>query len=158
MSAPGMSAPGMNSMSTAPTAHPSPHRHRVGLAALAFGLCGGPFAWAVQFNVNYALASHACFPAIAPRGAPLPGWAGVSTVMLAINVVALVIALLALVVAWRAWQATREEHRGGSRHLLEAGEGRSRFLAACGAMAAAGFFVAMIFNTAALIWVPQCTG
>ena len=88
----------------------------------------------------------------------LPGWEGVSTVMLAINVVALVIALAALGVSWRAWRATRVEHRGGSGYMLEVGEGRSRFLAACGSMAGAGFFVATVFNTAALIWVPQCTG
>jgi hypothetical protein len=148
----------MSAMSTAPASHPSPHRHRVGLTALGFGLCGGPLAWAMQFNVNYALASHACFPAIAPRASPLPGWEGVSTVMLAINVVALVIASMALVVAWRTWRATRDELRGGSGHLLEVGEGRSHFLAACGAMAGAGFFVATAFNTAALIWVAQCSG
>ncbi len=136
----------------------SQHRHRVGLAALGFGLCGGPLAWAIQLNVNYALVSHACFPAVAPRVLPLTGWEGVSTVMLAINVVALVIALAALGVSWWAWCATRVEHRGGSGHLLEVEEGRSRFLAACGSMAGAGFFVATVFNTAALIWVPQCNG
>jgi hypothetical protein len=128
------------------------------LAALGFGLCGGPLAWAVQLYVNYALASHACFPATASRALAPPSWAGVNSIMWMINVVALVISLAALFVAWRAWRATRNEHRDGSAHLLEVGEGRSRFLAACGAMAGAGFFVATIFNTAALIWVPQCTG
>jgi hypothetical protein len=89
---------------------------------------------------------------------PPPGWAGLNSIMLTINIMALVISVVALFVAWRAWRATRDEHRGGSAHLLEVGEGRSRFLAACGAMAGAGFLVATIFNTAALIWVPQCTG
>ena len=140
---------------TAVSAAPSQHRHRVGLAALGFGLCGGPLAWAIQLNANYALVSHACFPAVAPRVWPLPGWEGLSTVMLVINVVALVIALAALGVSWWAWRATRVEQRGGSGQVRE---GRSHFLAACGLMAAAGFFVATVFNTATLIWVPQCTG
>ena len=139
----------------AASAAPSQHRHRVGLAALGFGLCGGPLAWAIQLNVNYALVSHACFPAVAPRVWPLSGWEGLSTVMLVINVVALVIALAALGVSWWAWRATRVEQRGGSG---QEGEGRSHFLAACGSMAAAGFFVATVFTTATLIWVPQCTG
>ena len=108
--------------------------------------------------MNYALVSHACFPAVAPRVLPLTGWEGVSTVMLAINVVALVIALTALGVSWWAWCATRVEHRGRFGHLLEVEEGPSRFLAFCGSMAGAGFFVATVFNTAALIWVPQCNG
>jgi hypothetical protein len=144
----------MNAVSAAS----SQHRHRVGLAALGFGLCGGPLAWAIQLNVNYALASHSCFPAAAPRRLPLTGWEGASTVMLAINVVALVIALTALGVSWRAWRATRVQPRGGSGYMLEVGGERSRFLAACGSMAGAGFFVATVFNTAALIWVPQCNG
>jgi hypothetical protein len=148
----------MSAISTAPASHPSPHRHSIGLAGLGFGLCGGPLAWAVQLNANYALASHACFPATAPRALPPPSWAGVNGIMLVINIVALLISLAALFVAWRAWRVTREEHRGGSAHLLEVGEGRSRFLAACGAMAGAGFFVATIVNTVALIWVPPCSG
>jgi hypothetical protein len=148
----------MSAIFTARASHPSPHRHRIRLAGLGFGLCGGPLAWAVQLNVNYALASHACFPATSPRALPPASWAGVNGSMLVINIVALLISLAALFVAWRAWRVTREEHRGGSAHLLEIGEGRSRFLAACGVMAAGGFFVATIFNTAALIWVPQCTG
>lgn len=140
---------------TAVSVAPTQHRHRVRLAALGFGLCGGPLAWIIQLNVNYALVSHACFPAVAPRVWPLSGWERLSTVMLVINVVALVIALAALGVSWWAWRATRVEQRGGSGQVWE---GRSHFLAACGLMAAAGFFVATVFNTATLIWVPQCTG
>jgi hypothetical protein len=152
----------MNAMSATQAGNsnldPSPHRHRVGLVALGFGLCGGPLAWAAQLNLNYALASHACFPNSAPRAWPLPGWEGIGTVMLVINVIALVIALASMVVAWRTWRATRDEHQGRSGHLLEVGEGRSRFLAACGLMSGIGFFAATIFNTVMLIWVPQCTG
>jgi hypothetical protein len=47
--------------------HPSPHRHRVSLSALLFGLFGGPVAWIAQLVVNYGLASYACFPGDTPR-------------------------------------------------------------------------------------------
>ena len=91
-----------------------------------------PARWAIQLNVNYALVSHACFPAVAPRVLPLPAGTASGGVMLVINVVALVIALAALGVSWWAWRVDtgRASRRLGA--LLEVGEGRSRFLAACG--------------------------
>ena len=144
----------MTAVSVAPTQPLTAHRVR--LAALGFGLCGGPLAWIIQLNVNYALVSHACFPAVAPRVWPLSGWEAFEH-------------------RHAGDQCRRSRDRFGSsgRVLVGmacdtgrasrrlgacVGEGRSHFLAACGLMAAAGFFVATVFNTATLIWVPQCTG
>ena len=44
------------------------------------------------------------------------------------------------------------------RTLLEAGEGRTRFLAVCGLMSALGFAAAILFNTIAVLTVPPCVG
>jgi hypothetical protein len=138
--------------------HPSPHRHRVGFAALAFGLCGGPLAWAVQFNVNYALASQPCFPSFLPRTGVPAHWAGTDATMLIVNVAALLVALAAAAVSWRTWRATQGEHQGGASHLLQSGEGRSRFLGICGLLAGIGFFAASVFNTITLLELPPCAG
>jgi hypothetical protein len=45
---------------------------------------------------------------------------------------------------------------GGSHHLVEVGEGRSRFLAVCGMVTAGGFFIAIAFNTLSVLLVPLC--
>jgi hypothetical protein len=146
----------------APTAaaprHPSPHRDRVGLWAALFGVFAGPFAWAAQLNVNYAIASHACFPDMQSRTSVLPGWHGFAWGLGAINLLALALAVAAAILSWRSWRATGGEHRGGAGALLEAGEGRTRFLAACGLMSGLGFAAAILFNLLAVLTVPPCFG
>ncbi len=146
------------SSATATTAHPSPHRAKVSLAALLFGLVGGPAAWFGQFVANYALASFACFPHDTPRVGTGPLWPSVPTAMLAINIAGMAIALLAAFVAWRLWSVTHGEQPGPTSHLLEVGEGRTRFLAVVGLMAGLGFFGAIAFNVVALLMVPTCAG
>ena len=93
---------------------------------------GGPFAWALQLNMNYALASHACFPHAEARSSVLPGWHGFTWGLGTVNMLALAPVARRRLLSWRSWQATSEEHQGGAGALLEAGEGRTRFLAACG--------------------------
>jgi hypothetical protein len=136
--------------------HPSSHRDRVGIIAALFGVFGGPFAWALQLNINYALASHACFPHAEARSSVLPGWHGFSWALGTVDIVALGLSLAAAVISWRSWQSTREEHHGGVGTLLEAGEGRTRFLAICGLMSAFGFAAAILFNLIAVLTVPPC--
>lgn len=147
-----------NTGSVAAANHPSPHRDRVGLVSLLFGAFGGPAAWAAQLIANYALASYSCYPRIAPQAEVLPGWQGIWTVLLIINLLAIVVALVAAAVSLRTWRATRDEHPGGYGHALEAGEGRSRFLGIVGIMTGLGFLLAVVFDTVALFIVPQCIG
>ena len=40
---------------------------------LYYGLLAPPVIWAFEFNLNYALASHACYPAGETRASFLPG-------------------------------------------------------------------------------------
>ncbi len=142
-------------LATAP-GHAAPHRDRVGAAAALFSVFCGPFAWALQLNVNYALASHACFPHAEARSSVLPGWHGFIWGLATVNVIALALSLAASLLSWRSWKATREEHPGGADALLEAGEGRTRFLAACGMMNAIGFAAAILFTLIAVLTVPPC--
>jgi hypothetical protein len=136
------------------TAHPAPHRHKVSLLALGFGLAAAPLAWAAQTITGYALSSHACFPGDTPRVAPLFAEAG--QIAVAINLIAIVVAAAAAAIAYRSWRATRDENDGRLHHLVEIGEGRTRFLALCGMLASLGFLVAIIFASLAILLVPLC--
>jgi hypothetical protein len=54
----------------------------------------------------------------------------------------------------RTW--TVDEHRARSGGVLEAGEGRTRFLATWGIFISVVFIVAMLANTLSLFLVPLC--
>ncbi|MGH7076932.1 MAG: hypothetical protein ACREFU_02420 [Acetobacteraceae bacterium] len=138
--------------------HPSPHRENVGLPLLLFGVFGGAAAFAVQLMLNFALASYSCYPRLAPRTALVPGWGGIWSWLLGINLGAIAIALIAAAIAWRNWHATRTEHPGGAAHLIEVGEGRTRFLGLVGVVFSLAFAIGVIFDLIALIIVPQCIG
>jgi hypothetical protein len=147
----------MSSEPHVPQEHPSPHRGRVSLVALLLGLGIGPAAWAAQLMLGYGLSSYACFPGDQPfEHAPPPGWSGERPGLLAVNLACLVVALAGCWISWASWRSTRQEKGGGSEALLRRGEGRSRFLALCGLLASAGFAVAILFDTAAILGVPAC--
>jgi hypothetical protein len=74
----------------------------------------------------------------------------------AFNAAALVAAIVGLWIAARNWSATRRERGGNSTHLIELGEGRTRFLAMCGMLAGAGFVVAILFSSVSLLLSPLC--
>jgi hypothetical protein len=142
--------------------HPAPERSHVALAALWFGLFGGPAAWSVQTLLNFSVAAHGCFPRLEPLSTPKTPVLGVTFF---VSLGALAVCAAAAVVAVRSWRRTRgEQHRAagqGSRHstgiaALETGEGRTRFMAAAGVMASFTFVVVSLIHTAALFLVAPC--
>jgi hypothetical protein len=135
-------------------AHPAPERHKVRFGALCFALAAPPLAWSIQSIVGYGVSSEACYPGDTPRMAPT--FPGMWDVLVALNAAALVVGVFAVLVASRNWSVTRGESGGEPRHLLERGEGRTRFLAMCGLLIGAGFVVASLFSTAALVLSPLC--
>lgn len=138
--------------------HPSsPHRDRLSLFLLLFGVFAGPVAWGVQLIVNYALAVHPCFPGEVARLSPLPGWHPDLAGILVINIIAAIVALAGAALSSQRWNTERHRH-SGSIEALTPSEGRTRFLALCGMMTGFGFFAAIIFNTIAMAMVPQCSG
>jgi hypothetical protein len=130
----------------------------VGLGTLFFAVFGGPIAWFTQLTVNYALDSHPCFPHYAPRSDLLPGWQGVGTALLAINIAAILVAPAAAVVSLRLWRAKGNDHPPIDNEFLPPAVGRTRFLAICGTLTGFGFTAATIFNLVALLVVPTCPG
>jgi hypothetical protein len=140
-----------------PGEHPSPHRDRVRLAALLLALAAGPAAWILQLSVDFGVAAAACQPGGVPRPAPpASGWGTEHVFLVGVNLACLALAVAGGFVALAAWRRSSREKPGGAAHLMEAGEGRTRFLAACAMMAAAGFAVAILFDTAWPFFVPSC--
>jgi hypothetical protein len=138
--------------------HPAPHRERVTLLELAFGLAAGPVAWFVQFNAGYALASWPCFPTDHRMQVPIDGYAWSRPIMVAVMIAGVLIALAALWISWRNLQRTREERPGGHRHLMDTGTGRTRFLALWGVMLSIGFALASVVTGVAFAVLPRCAG
>ena len=58
--------------------------------------------------------------------------------------------------ALRSWRKTFDERADSAHHLLDRGEGRTRFMAMAGMLTSALFLIALVFGTAALCLVPLC--
>lgn len=136
--------------------HPTPHGHRIGLAALLFGFGAAPTAWIVQLLINYGFSSSVCYPGPVSLTTPPQGWRWITPALFGLDAAAVLAVLAGGIVAWRSFAATRDEKEGDPHHLLEVGEGRSRFIALCGLITAGSFLVIVLFNTLSLILVPLC--
>ena len=71
-------------------------------------------------------------------------------------IAALAIAIAATVVSFVMWRRVSEEAAGGQEHLLEGGQGRTRFFAIWGVWAGVWFALQIVFATIAAFWVPPC--
>ena len=135
--------------------HPAPHRDRVGIMSIASPLIAAPLFWLARLAANYGFASHACYPAGKPLQIPLHAYAGLRTLLIAFDLAGMAVGLVALALAWRSWKISASESAGESA-LIEAGEGRTRFLAFWGMLVAGLFFVAIWFDFVGLSILPIC--
>jgi hypothetical protein len=71
-------------------------------------------------------------------------------------VIAILLALAGIAVSFMNWRTSREEASGTSGELVEAGEGRTRFLSLWGVLSGGGFLIGIIFNTIAFAMAPLC--
>ena len=136
--------------------HPSPHRDRVSPWAMWFCILGAPVAWSVQQLVNAPLFAHGCYPKDAPLASPI--WTNAGGVALTVELIAIVVCVVAGLLAWRNWDRTRGEKEGSGHHLMEAGDGRTRFMAMVGLICSGLFLLATIFATGLLYMVQPCNG
>jgi hypothetical protein len=136
--------------------HPAPHGDAIGRRALAIGLLAAPLAWFVQLVVAYGLASHACFPHDVSLPGASAGWHWAWPASLALNLAALLACAAAAILCWRHWRRARGEAAGSHGRLLEAGEGRTRFLAVFGMWSGVWFAIAIVADTILLLEVPLC--
>ena len=137
--------------------HPAPHRDRVRQHLLALSLLMAPLAWSAQLLLSYGFASYACgFGRLQPSGAPAADW--LQWVLPLANVAGLLAAALAIGLSFASLRRTGEEHEDQSGSMLDAGEGRTRFLALWGLGMGVVFLLAIAFNTLAVYWSGLCTG
>ena len=138
--------------------HPAPHADRVKRHEVYFGLCGGPLAWLLQSSAGYALASEPCFRDGVRAMAPPHALQWTGPAMIGVTTAAIVISLLSLWVSWRAFKRTQRAVSGDSRHLMDVGTGRERFLALWGALVGGLFAVAAAMTYVAFLILPRCAG
>lgn len=136
--------------------HPSPHRERVGLIALFFGMFAPPIAWAGNLMITYALATHACYPGRDPLMQIAPGFGFAWPLILALFLLTLVLCATGFAVSLRNWLASGTESEGHVHHLLDAGEGRTRYLSMIGMAYGVLFFAVTAVGVIILAIVPLC--
>jgi hypothetical protein len=136
--------------------HPSPHRERVGLLPLFYGLFIAPIVWAGNLMITYALATHACFPGHDPLVNVASDFGFAWPLILALFLATLLLCASGFVVSWRNWIASGTESEGHVHHLLDAGEGRTRYLSIIGMAYAVLFFALTVVGAIILAIVPLC--
>jgi hypothetical protein len=134
--------------------HAAPARHEVSKLALWFGILAAPTAWLLDQMLDYGVASQVCAAQSAATTAQLvrasAPW------FLWFTGATFLIALVSCRVAYRNWCKTRTERSGSGHHLLQSGEGRTRFLAMCGLITSISFSVAFLFTAAYMMVAPLC--
>lgn len=136
------------------TPHPAPHRERIGVFWLWFGIFAAPIAWNLQLLIATSFSGHLCYPYQEPLG-PQVGH-HLSWVLAVIDIIGIIISLIALAVAGINWGRVRREKEGSGQHLLDAGEGRTRFMAMLGIANSLLFLLALIFASLQLFFFPMC--
>lgn len=136
--------------------HPAPHRHRVSLALILYALFAAPIVWAGDLMVAYGLVGHACFPGDVPLVRPSAGLGYVWPLVLACHLLALVLIASGTVAAYVCWIRTGPP-RAHHHHLIERGEGRTRYLGIVGIGFGAMFFLITAAELLSHLMVPLCT-
>jgi len=136
--------------------HPAPHREKIGLGALLYSLFAAPIVWAGDLMVAYGLIGHACYPGDLPLGRPTAGLEFAWPLLLACHLLALILIASATLVAFRNWRVTGPPV-GHHHHLIERGEGRTRYLGIVGMGFGLMFFLITAVETLSLALVPLCS-
>jgi len=135
--------------------HPAPDRGRVRNSVLFFGLAAGAFAWSVELAATASLGGAACVTGDGPKfGFTSAGWATITLTV--INLVALLTAFGALAISWRNMKRASALEGMDVGGVLDAGEGRTRFISVWGIFAGILFILAIGFNTVAVFWSGLC--
>ena len=135
------------------SASPAPHRDRVSMMLVLFGLIAAPGAWIVETTINYMVASRACYPHDVPLSVPIT--TASSPVLICLAFAALTVSIAGWLAAYQAWRHTRHEMTASAHGAAEEGEGRTRFLALAGMFISALFLVAALFDMPGL-FLPPC--
>jgi hypothetical protein len=136
--------------------HPAPHRERISIGAILYGVFIGGIVWAGHLMLNFALTVHACYPGDIPLARANSGAHWAWPLILALDIVGLALIASGVWVSYRCWAATGQESEGHHHRLMEVGEGRTRFLGIVGMAFSAMFFLVTLTDTTGLFLVPIC--
>jgi hypothetical protein len=136
--------------------HPAPHRGRVRLSTVFYGMFAAPIVWAGNLMVTYGLVGHACYPGYAPLDRVVEDFGFVWPLVVACYVAGLLICVSSFLVSYRVWRITGSEAEGHWHHLIEVGEGRTRYFGLIGMAFSALFFGAILFGTVVPFILPLC--
>jgi Na+-driven multidrug efflux pump len=106
---------------------------------------------------TYALATHACYPGHEPLERVIGGFRFAWPLILALYLITLMLCASAFFVSLRNWRITGSETDGHHQHLIERGEGRTRYLGIIGMSFSVLFFVITAVGAIILAIVPLCT-
>jgi hypothetical protein len=143
-----------NSTTNVSPEHPSPGRRQINGWWLLFGLVAAPFAWSLAELFSYGIVSYTCRMKTSGQDQTLSY--GGSWWLWVVFIVCLAIAIAGSAVAIGNWRKTRREKGGSGHHLLELGEGRSRFIAMCSMLTSIGFLIGFVFLLNTMITAPLC--
>ena len=121
-----------------------------------FAVLGGPLAWFLQLNADFALASNPCFFDNERSVVPQLSYDWTWHTMIVIAAAAIVVALAATLAALRAHRLASKENRDGEVH--EIGAGRTRFLALWGICLGACSALLIALTALAFFMLPRCAG
>jgi hypothetical protein len=142
--------------------HPSPDRGAVSGREIFVGLFAAPVAWSLQLSANAAVAGLACIgetgsaSGATGSGAAATGSGAAALAIAIVNLLAVALALAGLAVSMRSLRRTRGEMVERSGGVMQAGEGRTRFLSVWGVWASGLFLIATGANTIAVFWRGLC--
>lgn len=137
----------MNPPAAAPPAsmneHPAPHRERISAWSMWLALFLAPAGWFVQMTVDTFATSQGCFPKDQPLGTPVTA---IEPFVHGADLFALVLGLVAVLIALANWRKTREERPGRGHHLIESGDGRTRFMSMSAMLVSGMVLLAVIYS------------
>lgn len=127
--------------------------------ALWLAFAAPPAAWVVQLIAGFALATHPCFHQ--GRAALSIGGIASAPAAMGVQIACFLVAVFGTVLAWRLFRATQahpQEPDKSTHATLDAGEGRTHFMALCGLIGGALFIASIVFDAPGLYTVPLCLG
>jgi hypothetical protein len=136
--------------------HPASHSGRVSNWMIFYGVFGGGIVWSGHLILNFALTVHACYPGDIPLARPDSGAGWAFPLILGLDFLSLLLIIGSFVAAYIAWRRTGSESQGHHHHLMEKGEGRTRFLGISGMGFNVMFFLITMTDTISLAMVPIC--
>ncbi len=144
----------MNGVQGFDIGHPAPARGKVPGWQILIALGGAAALWLGQLFYGTAVAGMVCLDRSgAAEGVP-PDWADASLAL--VNLGALALSVIALLLGIRNLRRTGRENEDKSHGVMDAGEGRTRFLSVWSIWASVLFIVAIAFNTGAVLWRGMC--